>query len=90
MPADDTTDELRRLGVGISVDDVAQVLGISRSTAYELAGERLRRVNAGEAIRPGDPDVLPIPVARYRKALRCRLNDLTAYVESLSPLSESA
>ncbi len=90
MPTDGTTAEIQRLGVGISLKEVAQVLGIGRSSVYELAGERWRRQNAGEVIDPNDPAVLPIPVTRHGSAWRCRLNDLTAYVESLRPLSESA
>ena len=59
----------------LTVDELAEMLKMSRSLIYELAKERTRS---------GDLRENPIPVLRIGTAMRFRKNDVDAWIEKLA------
>jgi predicted DNA-binding transcriptional regulator AlpA len=59
----------------LTVDELAEMLKMSRSQIYELAKERTRS---------GDLRENPIPVLRIGTAMRFRKNDVDAWIEKLA------
>lgn len=59
----------------MTVDEVAAMLKISKSSVYELTNERTRS---------GDIREHPLPVLRIGSSLRFRKSDVEAWIEKLA------